>query len=198
MIYAISILFFAAMYAIKGGWLDDISAVRLARTKSRILNRLLAGKVVSTALVFAFFSIALSSQLGVLVQYGLPVYDLAFKTPLLLMLAWLVAVSPSMGEEAGAIGRIGRHWGDYVDMWGEKEGRSYGWRKGLQRGVWLGAPFTVLTGLPHFIILGALFPVCHFIGQQIYYMIHKVDSWKYAEPLVGGVCIGISVGVYLS
>lgn len=195
MIFAISILFFAAMYAIKGGWLGMIPGVKELREKSKIFDRLLDGKVASTIGVFVFFVVAFHLQLGSLVPHGLPWYQLYIVTPLLLAAAWLIGVAPSMGEEAGAVGRIGRAWGDYIDA---GFGRSYGIKKALQRGVFLGAPFTIVTGDPIFLILGALFPVMHFVGQQIYYMIHRVDSWKYAEPLIGAVCIGIGVGSYLS
>ena len=196
MIFLISILYFAAMYAIKGGWLGMIPGVKDLRAKAWIYDRLLDGKVASTIGVFLFFAVALQLQLGKLVPFGLPWHELYIVTPGLLAAAWLIGVAPSMGEEAGAIGRIGRAWGEYVQY--PEFGRAYGVKKALQRGVWLGAPFTVLTGLPHFILLGLLFPVIHFAGQQIYYMIHKADGWKYAEPLVGGVCIGIGVGIYLN
>lgn len=193
--YLISILFFAAAYAIKGGWLGMIPGVKKLRERNWFFDRLLDGKVASTIAVFFFFVIALWIQLGKFVDLGMPILNILLYTPAALSLAWLVGVSPSMGEEAGAVGRIGHAWGDYIE---KGFGRSYGVKKALQRGVFLGAPFAIITGDPIFLILGALFPVMHFVGQQIYYMIHRVDSWKYAEPLIGAVCIGIGVGSYLS
>lgn len=191
MIYAITIftaLYFGAMYAIKGGWLGMIPGVHKLRDSSKILDRLLDGKVVSTIGVYAFVAVMLY-YLGDMPRW----WEYIF-APTLFSLCWLLGVSPSMGEEAGACGRIGRAWGPYIER---GFGRSYGIKKALQRGVWLGAPFTLLTGLPHFLVLGALFPAIHFVMQQIHYMIHKTDSWKYAEPVVGTICIGVGVSVYV-
>lgn len=187
MIYIITILYFGAMYAIKGGWLGMIPGVEDLRDKSKILDRLLDGKVISTIGVFAFFAV----MLGIYGGRGL-LWDLLI-APALFSAAWLIAVAPSMGEEAGACGRIGHAWGDYIE---KGFGRSYGIKKALQRGVWIGAPFTVLTGLPHFILLGLLFPVIHFAMQEIHYRVHKTDSWKYAEPVVGAVCVGVGMAIY--
>lgn len=184
-----------------------IPGVTKLRESSEIFDRLLDGKTLSTIGVFAFFAVALHLQIGALVPIGLPWYSIYLVTPGVFALAWLIAVTPSMGEEAGAAGRWGFWWGDYKDAIypaGHEDAgkpvfdRMYGIKKGLQRGVWLGAPFTLVTGLPIFIYLGLLFPVLHLIGQQIHYVIHKVDGWKYAEPLIGGICIGVGVGFYLN
>lgn len=110
--------------------------------------------------------------------------------------AWLLAVSPSMGEEAGAIGRWGHWWGRYKDAGFT---RSYGILKGVQRGAWMGAVFTVAGATTLSIPIMALgFPIAHFIGQEIYFRIHKNDNWKYAEIIVGallGLCYCLSQGV---
>lgn len=197
MIFAISILFFGLMYWVKGGALGRIPGVLDLRDRSKVFDRLLDGKVASTIGVFLFFFAALYLQLGVLLQYGLSLGDIA-KTSALLAGAWLLGVAPSMGEEGAAIGRIGHHSGPYIEQFGMSKGIRYGWTKGVQRGVFLGAPFTILTDLPHFILLGALFPVLHFVGQQLEYMIRKRDGWEFAEPLIGAVIIGIGVGFYLN
>lgn len=207
MIYAISILYFGAMYAIKGGWLGMIPGVKDLRKRNKFFDRLLDGKVASSIGVFAFMAIALHLQIGKLVPIGLPWYSIYLVTPAAFTAAWLIAVSPSMGEEAGACGRWGYWWGDYKDAIyppGHEDAgkpvfdRMYGWKKALQRGVWLGVPFALVTDLPIFIFLGLLFPVLHFAGQQIYYWIHGGNSWKYAEPLIGAICIGIGIGDYLN
>jgi hypothetical protein len=189
MIYAITILYFGAMYAIKGGWLGMVPRVDALRESSKFWDRVLDGKVASTIGVYVYFAVVLSVY-GGMVWY----WDLLI-APAMCSVAWLISVTPSMGEEAGACGRIGHAWGDYID---KGFGRSYGIKKALQRGVWIGVPWTVITGLSHFLLLGLLFPVIHFAMQEFYYLVHKTDSWKYAEPVVGAICIGVGVAIYLS
>lgn len=201
MIYLVTILYFGAMYAIKGGWLGMIPRVDALRESSKFWDRVLDGKVASTIGVYAYFAVVLSVY-GGMVWY----WDLLI-APAMCSVAWLISVTPSMGEEAGAVGRIGAWWGDYKDaIYGpdhEDAGkpvfdRMYGIKKSLQRGLWIGAPWTVLTGLSHFLLLGLLFPFIHFAMQEVFYKIHKTDSWKYAEPVVGAICIGVGVAIYLS
>ena len=112
----------------------------------------------------------------------------------LITLAWLLAVSPSMGEEAGAIGRVGYWWGKYKERGFT---RSFGVLKGVQRGAWIGAMFSIATGFPALFVpvMAFGFVAAHFIGQEIYYRIHGVDNWKYAEPMVGaliGLCYEVA------
>lgn len=117
-------------------------------------------------------------------------------TALFMTAAWLLAVAPSIGEEAGAIGRVGHWWGKYRERGFD---RMYGVLKGVQRGAWMGAVFTVAGATTLSIPIMALgFPLAHFIGQELYWRIHKNDDWKYAEFLVGsllGLCYFLSGGL---
>lgn len=99
---------------------------------------------------------------------------------------WWAVWSPSLGEEIGAIGRLKHSWGQYVEWLGYDEGRKFGWKKGLQRGVLIGAGLSIPTGSA--LIIGSLlFPACYFCGNQIHFSLHKSDSWFYAEIIFGAV-----------
>lgn len=107
----------------------------------------------------------------------------------------------SMGEEAGAVGRWGHAWGQYIrvkDVDGENPfGRSYGVKKALHRGVFLGALLTLATGFTPFILAGASFPLVYFLGSTLTYLImKKPQSWTLAEPIYGAV-IGIAAVFYV-
>ena len=120
--------------------------------------------------------------------FGLFTVDIS--QALILSIAWLLAVAPSMGEEAGAIGRVGKWWGDYKDaVYPEghyKQGQmvsvaATGYSKGAAR-AWMGAMFccagATTLSIP---IMGLGFVAAHFIGQEIYFRIHKQgQSWAYA------------------
>lgn len=131
-----------------------------------------SGKAISTGLVFA-----ISCN-----------YHEVFQS-LIVSAAWLLAVAPSMGEEAGAIGRIGHWWGKYLERGFD---RRYGVLKGVQRGAWMGAVFTVAGATTLSIPLMSVgFPLAHFLGQEAHWRIHGRDDWKYAEAIVGallGLC----------
>lgn len=170
----ISIPVFAIAYMLKGGWLDKVQHVRQLKESSWMVDKLLGGKLLAGLVVFIF---ALLSSFN-------PPY--AF----LILAAWLLAASPSMGEEAGAIGRWGFWWGQYKDAGFD---RMYGVLKGVQRGAWMGAMFVFCAGATTLSIpiMGIGFVAAHFIGQEAYWRIHKKDSWAYAEPLIGlllGLC----------
>ncbi len=167
----ISVIIFSLAYILKGGqfnkYLDGLPSF-------------IGGKFFAALIIFIFCSAVTSDW----------VHGLIFCA------AWLLAVSPSMGEEAGAIGRWGHWWGRYKDAGFT---RSYGILKGVQRGAWMGAVFTVAGATTLSIPIMALgFPLAHFIGQEIYFRIHKTDNWKYAEFFVGallGLCYCLSQGV---
>jgi len=182
MIY-VAALIFAIAYAIKGGWIGKIQGWDAWRkSQPKALSMILDGKFIAGLIVFVF----------ILLSSFDPIYSLVMLT------AWLLAVSPSMGEEAGAIGRYGHWWGDYHDaVYSDTSkpvfNRSYGVLKGVQRGVWMGAVFTVAGATALSIpIMGLGFVAAHFIGQELYFRLHGRDSWAYSEPLVGaliGVCL---------
>lgn len=181
----IAIITFTIAYMIKGGWLGKIKVVDGFEQKSWLSGRMVDGKVLSTIIIFVL---------------GLMSYDIT--QGLIWAAAWLLAVAPSMGEEAGAIGRTDKWWGDYKDAvypkWHHNQGqvvfgRRYGILKGVQRGAWIGAVFTVAGATTLSIpIMGLGFVAAHFIGQELYFRIHKSgQSWAYAEPIIGsllGVC----------
>lgn len=170
----LTIFTFAFSYVLKGGQFDD----SLKKINSPF--RLIDGKFLAGLVVFLFCA-------G---MSGDWIHGLIF------CMAWLLAVSPSMGEEAGAIGRVGHWWGKYRERGFD---RMYGVLKGVQRGAWMGAVFTVAGATTLSIPIMALgFVAAHFIFQEIYYRIHKQDSWAYAEPVVGaliGLCYTLSRGL---
>lgn len=171
--------FFALMYALKGGSGKDVFPwwTKL-RNKNKFTERLLDGKVISTATIFVismFFTIDIS-------------------TSLLFSAAWLAAVAPSMGEEHGAIGTSTHWWGKYRLS---GFGRSYGIKKGLQRGVWMGACMALATGYIWYIPFSLLFIPCVFIGQEIYFRLNGSDSWVLSEPLIGAFVFGLPTALML-
>ena len=115
----IYMIVFSVLYAVKGGQHKYIPGVSALRKNSKIMDRFLDGKVVSTAGVFA-----------------LGLWDMNFAYGVMLGLAWLIAVSPSMGEEVGGTGGYRGAWGPYIDR---GFGRGYAVKKCIQRGVFAGA-----------------------------------------------------------
>lgn len=114
---------------------------------------------------------------------------------LIVMLSY-VFVLMSMGEEIGCIGTYRLWWGKYRDRGFT---RSYGIKKGLQYGAFMGAPLAILTEswLPW--LAGLAFVPCYFIGQSIYHRIHGVPSVAYGEPIWGaviGLCLGYAIKAY--
>ena len=173
----LSIPVFAIAYMLKGGWLGKIQGWDDRVKELGFAGKLLGGKLLSGFLVFLFCAAASGDWL----------------LASMLTVAWFLAVSPSMGEEAGAIGRWGHWWGKYRERGFD---RMYGVLKGVQRGAWMGAVFTVAGATTLSIPIMALgFVAAHFIGQEIFYRLNKSDSWAYSEPIVGGLlglCYAIS------
>lgn len=182
----LSIPVFAIAYMLKGGWLGKIQGWDDLVQKLGFAGKLLGGKFLAGLVVFVFCAITSGDWV-----YGLT-----------MLIAWVLAIPPSMGEEAGAIGRWGYWWGDYKDavypQGHIKAGmpvfnRSYGILKGVQRGAWIGAVFTVAGATVLSIPIMAIgFVAAHFIFQEIYFRINKIDSWAFVEPIIGsllGACI---------
>ena len=171
-------------YALKGGsgkhvftnWAE-------VRHRNRIFERLLDGKVISTLCLFT----------------ALMVVTFDVYLSLAMSIAWLAAVAPSMGEEHQAIGHS-THWGGAYKMHEADFGRMYGVKKGLQRGVWMGACFAIVTGYVPYLCFSLLFVPMVYIGQDLRARHtgnrHAVD-WCYAEFLIGAICIGVPTGLYL-
>lgn len=167
-------LWFAAAYALKGGWLSKIPFIERVEKSGWVQGRLLDGLNLSVMLLSAYC-----------VSLGMSVFE-----TLALTITWMATVTMSIGEEVGSVGRFGKWWGEYRDY---GFGRSYGMKKALQRGCWNGALFALLTGnlmcIP-FMTIG--FVVAYFVGQEIYWRIYKKDSWAFAEPVYGFI-IGLTV-----
>ncbi len=107
-------------------------------------------------------------------------------TGFLFGIAWWVGNMASLGEEVGAIGRLGKSWGPYLD-WLGKDGVEYGWKKGLQRGIYLGAMLALATGNTALIVAGAALPPVYWVGQTLHWKIKNTDSWAWAEPIYGAL-----------
>lgn len=210
MIGIISIPICAILYAVKGGqhWRLRIAAERAAGIShdqdkhpikpltlwQRIVSRAMDGKVLS-ALGFGLLTVLVHAEyLGMMA--GGPVYVLASGSAVAFLagvLAWLVAVAPSMGEEAGAVGGYKGAWGEYVT---DGFGRSYGVKKAVQRGVFTGAVLALVFWHPAVLLAGATFPVAYFIGISIeqYRTKQAAASWHLAE-LIYGAAIGAGIAV---
>jgi len=160
MIVILAIVLFAALYAIKGGWIEQLKGMAIP---------------INFLACFLFCLPFVSVWQAIIVS-----------------LAWLT-IKMSMGEEAGAIGRIGHWWGKYKDMGMD---RSDGVKKALQRGVFPAAMLALATGYPWFIIAGLLFVPIHFVAHDLTYRITKTDGWKYAEPVLGAT-FGLFFGLWV-
>ena len=184
LISILTIITFSIAYAVKGGQLVYfIPKISNLRAKNKIYDRLLDSKVLSTLIVV--------------------LYSLLFTSfnPLLVGLFWLIAVGPSMGEEHAAIMGVTNRWYSVwmpekksITLFGKTfewiEGNEYGVKKALQRGVWMGAAFALLTSATVFITFSLLYVPLVYLG---FYLGRKFnqDGWMIGEFLVGAVCFGI-------
>jgi len=182
-----SILVFGVLYAIKGGsgasvfknWNEQ-------RDKKKVLDIVLDGKILSTILAFAFTA-AVTKDLSL---------------SLAIAAAWLASCAPSMGEEHGAVGDYKGPWGPYM-LYTKPDGKlqfgqSYGVKKAVQRGILFGAAFTLATGYLPFILASLLFVPAIYVGQCLNRLVLKVPGWTLAEPLIGGLVVGLPIGLFLA
>lgn len=171
----ISTLISVLAYSIKGGWLDHLPQWAAFEYKSYFKRTLPA---------FLIFSLV--------------VFYVPFLQAALFTLAWCYCYS-SMGEEAGAVGDYKGGWGDYLEARKPDGtlyfGRSYGIKKALQWGLAWGALLALISGSGLFILAGATFPICYFIGSSIA-QLRGSKGWAYAEPIYG-IPIGLAMGVWL-
>lgn len=176
----LSPLIFAIAYAVKGGQLGHIIPhVETLRKRNKVFNRLFDGKVLSTLILLIY-----TSFITVYYQVNLGMLPSAWMSCIAIVLAWLGAVAPSVGEENDAL----MNKGAYVDS--PEFGRVYGIKKALQRGVWMGALMTLVTGYEGFILASFLY--VPLVWLALNYTPDKVlDSWGWSEVLIGVVLFGL-------
>ena len=187
---------FAIAYAIKGG------------QPSKIFTNWEREVSLSYKASSMFFVLIVCAATTVFYQVNIGLMPYAWQSVLVFVLAWIVAVAPSMGEEYGAL--LGKSYPvDANDrgiqsvkipfikkpVTGRKE-IEYGVKKAIQRGVWMGACFTVVTGYTGFIWASLLYaPVAalclHFAPNKIF------SPWGWSEFAVGAICIGFPFGLYI-
>lgn len=191
-------LFFAIVYSVKGGWHWRIPGLK--RLDHGIAGWVIDGTQLSCILVAILVGFILSPFVGAF--FGL--------------MLW-IGQNASMGEEGGAIGNYKEQYGPYLALKPEpvfwrlrgrtllstREGVIYGWKKGLQRGVWLGFPLTVFTGLTDFVLWGLAWPFLMYAGNSLNVVLNSGKKnykrgWHLAEPMIGAVCIGIPAAKYLT
>lgn len=160
----LEVLIFALAYAVKGGWHEKSGAWMCFKDASR-LGWLLSCKALSTALIFAYCA------------FWLPEHFLTIP------LAWLIGVAPSMGEEAGGVGRWGKAWGPYIEHFD----RQFAIKKAVMRGVFTTAFMSVVLSNPWLLLAGSSFPLVYWLFQSVYWWLHKRDSWAYAEIAYGAI-----------
>lgn len=188
----ISVLAFTLFMMIKGGWHWRIPG--LERFKEGAIGWFIDGTQLSAILAGTYIGFHAGIGQGALFA-----------------LAWWIGVMMSMGEEAGAVGRWGHAWKQYIEWMPElksvqifgrtlfeyREGRAYGVKKAIQRGVFLGALLTLATAFPGFILAGASFPIAYFLGSSLTFLTtKKPESWTGAEPIYGAI-VGLAAAHYL-
>ena len=176
MIILMSMVIFALAYAAKGGWLGRIPQWKNFEYSDELK------RVVPAFIIFFWV-----------------VWFVPFWACVLFTAAFCFCYS-SMGEEAGAVGDYTGGWGDYltaVNPDGSPSfGRSYGVKKALQWGLAWGGLLALASGFVWFVLAGALFPVCYFVGSSIA-AFRGQKGWAYAEPIFGAV-MGLFMGVWLN
>ena len=140
-----------------------IACAVLMRIKGGLLKllKISGGKYIS-AVGFALLCAAITGPLGLLGGVG-----------------WFLGNKPSLGEIVGAIGGYKGNW--------REEGKTWGWKQGIQRGVFTGACVSLCLWNPAFIIAGLLFPILIWVGVSLEQLrTGKVAaSWHFFEYLFG-------------
>lgn len=173
----IEIIVCSLLMRIKGGF-GPIIELRKHET-NKIIHRLLDGKILSTV-GFTLLCLLL----------------FPWWQALLMGLAWLGGIAPSIGEEIGAIGGIKGNWpSDKYSWFGSRlfqfveNMRLWGWLSGTLRGMYSGCLLSIAALSPWFILTGAMFPLAYFIGSSIGQVktgrIHA--DFKYGEYIYGGI-----------
>lgn len=203
LVYLICGAVFAVLYALKGGSGPHLfKNWAYVREKSDFYDRLLDGKVISTILAFITVALFTTSFPDLQTAQDWGVVKILLMTPALFALGWLVSVAPSMGEEHGAIGTSQGGWGQYVvAVYPGTErkafGRGYGVKKGIQRGIFIGAVMAAFTGFLPFVLWSLAFVPMVFIGQELYFRWKGQNSWVLSEPLIGLFCYGMPTAQWI-
>ncbi len=187
-------ILFALAYAIKGG-----QGKYIFPNWER--ENPLSNKLTSTLIVFitvAFVTVFLQVNIGV--------GQLAWHSVGLFALGWLLSIAPSLGEEYGAIMARPDKYGEWmpqiksIRIFGRKfqwvEGHMYGLKKAVQRGVWIGACMTAVTGYVPFIYFSLAFvplaDLClNYTPKKIF------DPWGWSEIAIGAICYGVPFSMML-
>ncbi|MDB5490368.1 MAG: putative rane protein [Micavibrio sp.] len=108
-------------------------------------------------------------------------------------LAWYIGCKPSLGEEVPAIGGIRGNWvhegtTDRILTGSESKAiRISALKRGLQRGVFMGACIAFALNDRNFILAGATWPLCVFIGISISQLYRNAiaTGWRTYEIVYG-------------
>ena len=220
MIY-LTIILMALNYALKGGQGRTIFKgwARL-RAKNAFTERLFDGKIISTILVFLFIAVATSKQIGV--SDGAYLYRVYSLTALSFAIGWIVSIAPSIRNETDAIWGQGEyikwmpklidikvpkflanntsHTGDHYLTY--IEGRAYGIKKAVQRGMFIGGIMTIATSFVPFLYF-SLFYVPILWSLSVVMKLFKVNSphtraWVASEYVIGAILYGIPTGMWIA
>jgi hypothetical protein len=169
----------ALLYAVKGGQHGTVRRYIAARAGLKFDS---AGEPYDMSITQAVLWRVLDGKIVSSVGFGIltlnPVAGLC----------WLIGVAPSIGEEIGAIGGYKGNWRD--------EGQLWGWKRGVIRGVFLGALLALAMPAQStaLIVAGAAFPAAYFAGVSIgQARTGKTrPGWRLAEWIYGAV-IGAAV-----
>lgn len=165
--------------------------------------------VISCAVVCAFLYALKGGDVAKRLPYGRITSSILFGVAIALVnldiiegllagVGWGLGVSPSLGEEAGAVGGFKGAWGEYIE---KGFGRSYGIKHCLQRGVWTGAMIALglQSGFTGLIVAGAAMVPLYWIGISIRQLPKNVpinQPWDIGEWLYGAA-LGVAVGLTL-
>lgn len=188
LLYILAPILFGVAYAIKGGQGKFIFS-------NWDEENPLSHKLSST--IFVFLTV---SFVTVFFQVNLGLGNEAWQSIGLFVIAWVISIAPSLGEEYGAImGRSDKYaqWMpklETIRLWKWKyqyiEGHAYGLKKAMQRGVWIGACMTAVTGYIPFIYFSLAFvPLAYLCLNHAPRKIF--DPWGWSEIAIGAVCYGI-------
>lgn len=188
LLFIVSMAWFAFAYAVKGG--QGAYFFKNWEKENPLSHKLSSTLIVSVGLCLA----------TVFYQLNLGVAPLAWQSVLLVMMGWVLSIAPSLGEEYGALMLRPDNYAAWmpdiktVHIFGRKfqwkEGHEYGFKKAIQRGVWIGACMTAVTGYVPFIYFSLAFvPLAYFC---LNYASRKIlDPWAWSEVVIGAVCYGI-------